>query len=85
MTRGGERFSPKGAYHFITTLLLSTKDRLKQSKAYKLEVRKILSQPNSFLCIKKQYFLAAFFSVTLRKHIQSNLTLVNHEYLVYIQ
>nr|XP_058965970.1 doublecortin domain-containing protein 1-like [Pocillopora verrucosa] len=42
VTRGGERFSPKGAYHFITTLLLSTKDRLKQSKAYKLELEKSL-------------------------------------------
>ena len=38
VTRGAERFSPKGAYHFITTLLLSTKDRLKQSKAYKQQV-----------------------------------------------
>lgn len=38
VTRGAERFSPKGAYHFITTLLLSTKDRLKQSKTYKQQV-----------------------------------------------
>lgn len=38
VTRGAERFSPKGAYHFITTLLFSTKDRLKQSKAYKQQV-----------------------------------------------
>ena len=41
VTRGAERFSPKGAYHFITTLLLSTKDRLKQSKAYKQQVRQL--------------------------------------------
>ena len=42
VTRGAERFSPKGAYHFITTLLFSTKDRLKQSKAYKQQVWKLM-------------------------------------------
>ncbi|XP_020620493.1 uncharacterized protein LOC110058236 [Orbicella faveolata] len=42
VTRGGERFSPKGAYHFITTLLLSTKDRLKQSKTYKQQLEQSL-------------------------------------------
>ena len=42
VTRGAERFSPKGAFHFITTLLFSTKDRLKQSKAYKQQVWKLM-------------------------------------------
>lgn len=42
VTRGAERFSPKGAYHFISTLLFSTKDRLKQSKAYKQQVWKLM-------------------------------------------
>ena len=45
VTRGGERFSPKGAYHFITTLLLSTKDRLKQSKTYKQQVQSHIALP----------------------------------------
>lgn len=42
VTRGAERFSPKGAYHFISTLLLSTKDRLKQSKTYKQQLEQSL-------------------------------------------
>jgi len=56
VTRGGERFSPKGAYHFITTLLLSTKDRLKQSKTYKQQVQSHPASPtpcftNNILCL----------------------------------
>ena len=38
VTRGAERFSPKGAFNFFATLLLNTKDRIKQSKAYKEQV-----------------------------------------------
>ena len=39
VTKGGERFSPKGAQNFIGTLLMSTRDRLRQSRAYKEQVR----------------------------------------------
>jgi hypothetical protein len=38
VTQGGERFSPKGAYNFLLTLLTNTKERLKYSKLFKEQV-----------------------------------------------
>ncbi|EDO37720.1 predicted protein [Nematostella vectensis] len=46
VTKGGERFSPKGPYNFALTLLMNTRERIKYSKAYKEELETQLGDQN---------------------------------------